>query len=82
MTDQPPTDPPADPPAGPVPPSPGPPVPPVPPSPVPPVSDPPTDGNAVSALTNAVNALIETVGGMQRSDTKPVRKPWTHWGSK
>jgi hypothetical protein len=49
-----------------------------PPSPAP---DPPGDG-VLQTLLNAVNALTETVSGMGARDTKPVKKPWTHWGSK
>lgn len=47
------------------------------------VSAPSTDSGLsgiVDSLVNTVSALTATVGGMQPSDTKPVRKPWTHWG--
>lgn len=78
MTDTPPPTPPQDPPTPPQ----DPPVPPEPPVPAAPPTTPPDDGSWKDAMTNAINALTETVGGMQSSDSKPVRKPWTHWGSK
>jgi hypothetical protein len=68
-------------PSPPVAPEPAPPVAPEPPAPVAPVSAPP-EGTVQDTLVNAVNSLIATVGGMQQKDTRPVKRPWTHWGSK
>lgn len=68
-------------------------TPPAPPS-APPTSTQPPAGQgdqsaAITALTNIVNSAVQTitaigekVDGLGRPDTRPVKKPWTHWGSK
>jgi hypothetical protein len=72
-----PTPPPTDPPTPPPTPAPTPP-------PTPAPTPPPTDNTSLlQSLQNTVTSLMETVTKLtDQKDTRPVRKPWTHWGSK
>lgn len=78
----PPNEPPQNPPPEPTNPPPEPNNPPPPPSnPAPP--DPSHGGSErLGALEKVVETLVETVTKLIPSDERPVKKPWTHWGSK
>lgn len=81
------------PPEPPAPPAPAPEQPPAPAPAPPPVPEPPSPAvpvapvqgdlaSVVTGLVNTVTALGSQIAALQPADTKPVKKPWTHWGSK
>lgn len=73
--------PPADPAAAP-PPVPAPAAPASPAAPPPADPAPTTDTGILDTLMNGMSALQEAVAKLQPNDSRPVPKPWTHWGSK
>jgi hypothetical protein len=73
--------PPADPAPQP-PPAPAPEPPPAPAPPQPPAPAPAPQSGVLDTLVNTVQGLVVSVAKLQPDDSKPVKKPWTHWGSR